>query len=129
MPCLKVFVQDPVPHVLKNELSFQCAVNSGESATIDPAYMRQVNWETFFFSDSSAMNEFDSDPIKYCGILTDPISRQRFRAGVESPHSQFDGRNFYFWSDSSKQKFDMMPAMYSAPNLTMEQINRDQDSL
>lgn len=122
-------MQDPVPHVQKHALSFDCVVNKNKTASIDLVHMRQINWETFFFSDSNAMQKFDNDPLRFCEALTDPITRQRFRPGNDSPRSEYDGKHFYFWSDSSKQKFDMMPAMYSAPNLTMEQQNQKNDSL
>lgn len=122
-------MQDPTPHVQKHSLSFQCAVNPGQSAKIDAAYVRQVNWETFYFSDSAAMEKFDSNVLKYCRILTDPVTRQRFIPGQKSPHSLFGEREFYFWSDSSKQKFDMMPAIYSAPNIAMDQLQPESESI
>jgi len=122
-------VQDPTPHIQKHSLAFQCVVSPEKSATIDSSFMRQINWETFYFSDSAAMKKFDSDVLKYCGILTDPITRQRFHPGHNSPQSLYGEKHFYFWSDSSKLKFDMMPATFNVPNLTMEQLHQEGDSI
>jgi YHS domain-containing protein len=122
-------VQDPLPNIIKHNLNFQCAVNKDQSAKVEESTMRQVNWEIYLFNDSLAANEFDSDPVKYCGILTDPVSRQRFRPGYDSPTSDFEGHRFYFWTADSKQKFEMMPAFYSAPNIRMEELKKESDTI
>ncbi len=95
-------------------------------AVLDSAHQRKINWETYYLSDEEALRGFDENPIKYCGALTDPVTRQRFYPGVDSPVSDYNGRRYYFWTDSSKQMFDMMPDMYTAPNLTMEELNKQQ---
>jgi YHS domain-containing protein len=117
-------VQDPLPHIKNHNLSFFCPVNTEKLAVLDSAHQRKIGWETFYFSDEEAIQEFDENPLTYCGVLTDPITRQHFHPGVDSPFSDYEGRRYYFWTDSSKQMFDMMPNMYTAPNLTMEELNK-----
>ena len=125
---MRVFVQDPLPNILKHNISFLGTIDKSKSAVVSDSTIRQVNWETFLFSDKSAAEKFDNNPIKYCGILTDPITRQRFRPGVDSPTSEYEGRKFYFWTIESKETFDRMPAYYSAPNIKMEELEDESDS-
>ena len=86
---------------------------------IDSTHWRRINYELFFFSDSAAIASFEKDPIAHCGILTDPISRVRFRPGDDSPNLVYQNQPFYFWSDSTRNLFQMMPDMYLLPDYGM----------
>jgi YHS domain-containing protein len=83
---------------------------------LDPDHRSFVNWETFFFADLDSKKKFDADPLRYCGILTDPVTHLRFEPGSRSPSSQYDGRPYFFYSGENKAKFDADPATYAKVN-------------
>jgi YHS domain-containing protein len=108
-------VQDPEIFLNDLGLSLSCAVESSRPAIIDASHRYAIGFETFFFSDSAAMQEFASDISRYCGTLTDPVSLERFRPSADSPRSTLRERIYLFASDSTKQIFDMMPDNYAWP--------------
>lgn len=94
-------------------------MNPSKPAIIDTAHRVYVGYETYFFADSSSMTRFLSDPSRCCGMLTDPVSLKRFRPNRQSPSTTYNNRMYLFFSDSTKQMFDMMSDMYAYPNLKM----------
>lgn len=116
---MKVFGQDPSLYINNLNLQFACAVDSAKRAVIDSLHFRFVNYEFYYLSSPEAGLTFDEDPIRYCGVLTDPVSRQRFFPGDSSPRLAIDKHLYYFWSDSTKQVFEMMPDMYAMPSYAM----------
>lgn len=122
VPCSKAFVQNPLPFVQKQHLNFHCVVNTNKMATIDDKHQRKVNWEIFYLSDDDALAKFDKDPIKYCGILSDPVTGQRFRPGDDSPTETYRKQLFYFQSDSTKQVFDENPDGHKEPDLSRPEL-------
>jgi len=80
---------------------------------------RFVNWEVFYFSDRAAVARFDRAPSRYCTVLTDPVTRARFRPGPDARHLSFDGREWYFPSDSSRAVFAAAPDSFRVPVLSM----------
>ena len=83
---------------------------------LDPEHRSFVNWETFFFADLESKKKFDADPLRYCGILTDPVSRQRFVPGDKSPRTQHDGRPYFFYMEANKATFEADPQTYAKVN-------------
>jgi YHS domain-containing protein len=96
-----------------------CPVKTTELATKDTNHAVRLNYEWFFCSSEDAVAAFNKDPIRYCGTLTDPVSRQRFVPGDDSPRVDHEGVSYYFWTDSTRITFQMMPDMYAQPNLKM----------
>ncbi len=88
-------------------------------AILDVGHRTCVGYETFFFASEAAKSKFDSAITKYCGILTDPVTKTRFRPTERSPRSRHNERIYLFAADSSKASFDMMPEMYALPGYTM----------
>ncbi len=105
MPCVTIFVKDPAGFMNALELSIPCAVNDRRKAMIDTDHMAHVNYEVFFFSGDKEREKFVENPLKYCGIVTDPVNRQRFIPTKSSPRIDFDNRPFYFMSDSTMALF------------------------
>jgi YHS domain-containing protein len=112
-------VQDPTRYL--NELGVTTAslFDSSRPATIDPAHLISLNYETFLFADQDERIRFKLDPTEYCGPLTDPVTLQRFVPVAASPHLDYDNRTYYFWSDSTRSMFEIMPDMYAAPHHRM----------
>jgi len=72
-----------------------------------------VNWEIFFFRDRRALKRFEKDPLKSCGLLTDPVSGLRFRPTQASPRFDYGGRPYFFSADSTFTMFRAMPDSFA----------------
>ena len=85
-------------------------------ATLDTAHRSFVDYETYFFADEDDKRRFDQDPTASCGVLTDPVTKQRFRPGSDSPRSSFDGRAYVFFTEANKAEFEKTPGEFARPN-------------
>ena len=112
-------MQDPIPYLSSLDIDLHCAIENDEIAALDSTRARRINYEWFFFSSLETVIRFDEDPLAYCGILTDPVTLDRFVPGDDSPIVEHEGVPYYFWSDSTRITFQMMPAMYAQPNYKM----------
>ena len=116
---MKVFVKDPDMYLNALDISLGCAVAQNEPAVVDASHRRFVNWEIFFFSDQERMARFEEDPLRYCGIVTDPVTKTRFRPHASSPRSDYRGRPYFFSSDSTLAVFRGMPETFADPLVEM----------
>lgn len=122
MPCPDVFVQD-VPAVLNRKgLAFACYMDPSRPALCDSEHAVRVNYETYLFADGAARDRFSDDVVTYCGLLTDPVTKQRFRPAADSPYHEDEatGVLYYFESVSSFTMFLRMPEDYRLPGYTMD---------
>lgn len=119
MPCPDVFVQDVPTFVRKKELTFQDYLDRREAAVIDEEHCVRINYEAFFFGNQWTRDRFLSDPVKYCGLLTDPVSRQRFRPVESSPRARHEEVTYYFASEESRAVFKEDPEVYRLPGWKM----------
>jgi len=97
-------------------LAIPDAVDPKRPAVLDAAHRTFVNYETFFFADEADRRRFEADPTASCGVLTDPVSKERFRPGSDSPHGEFGGRPYYFFSEANKAAFEKTPEAFALPN-------------
>ena len=95
------------------QIEIPCLVNPGRAAVLDVDHRAFINYEIYFFSDLEARKRFTKDPLWYCGLLTDPVNRLRFRPSKKSPHTEFNGRPYYFDSDSTLAVFRAMPDSFA----------------
>ena len=95
------------PQVQLNEMGVRLAdpVAPDRSAILDAAHRSFVNWEIFFFADDDTKRRFDADPGRWCGVITDPVSRQRFVPGTDSPQTVYEGRPYFFFSAADLKAF------------------------
>ena len=119
MPCPDVFVQDVPGSVQRRQLSFQDYLDARRPAVIDAAHCVRLNYETYFFADAWERERFLSDPILYCGLLTDPISRERFRPSVDSPRFTHRDVSYYFQSEKNRERFEEESDMCRLPGWKM----------
>ena len=82
-------------------------------ASFDPGLRIFVNQETYFFSGNDTKRRFLSDPIRYSGPLTDPVSQKRFQPTPHSPHAKYQDRLFYFESTLTQRQFAVSPKDYA----------------
>jgi YHS domain-containing protein len=112
-------VQDPQIQLNELGITLDDPVDPSRKAVIDAAHRSFVNWEAYFFADLDTKRRFDDDPLRWCGVVTDPVSRQRFAPGTNSPRASYDGRVYFFYTADDKTKFESMPALYATANADM----------
>ncbi|MGQ0723481.1 MAG: hypothetical protein ACT4PE_18180, partial [Candidatus Eiseniibacteriota bacterium] len=108
-----VFVQDPEWYLNEIGVKLPCAVVKGGDARISAGMSARVNHEIYFFSTPAAKRKFTADPLAWCGVVTDPVSKERFRPATTSPRVDHAGRPYYFASDSTRATFAADPAAFA----------------
>lgn len=116
---MKVFGENPTGFLIAQNLHFTDWLDSSKTARLEPEFVSFVNWESFYFADLESKRHFDGEVLEHSGILTDPITHQRFRPGERAPFILYEGRPYYFVSDSTRAIFTAMPAMYAKPSYEM----------
>ena len=112
-------MQDPTLYLNQLAVTANSMFNESLPAIIDSTHCILWNYETFLFANDDEKSRFKLDPTERCGPLTDPVTLQRFVPIASSPHLDHNGRMYYFWSDSTRSTFAMMPDMYAAPHYKM----------
>lgn len=110
---MRAFGEDPDQYVEARKVDVPCAVDSTQKARPDKRITVRMNYEAFMFSSAIARRKFDKDPLKYCGLLTDPVNQQRFRPTARSPRMEFKERAYYFVSDSTSTVFHATPDSFA----------------
>src|SRR5438067_2538090 len=111
--CPGIFVQDPEKYLKDLHLSFACPVRNGRAAVLDSTYRAVVNHDLYYFSDRASLARFRRDPLRYCGRLTDPVTRARFLPTRSSPLITYRGRRYYFAADSTRAQFAATPDSFA----------------
>ncbi len=115
-------MQGPERFLTDLHLSLPCAVIPGAPARLDADHRVFVNYETYYVSSPDSKASFLVQPHRYTGLLTDPVTLERFRPGESSPRRRHDGHLFYFASESTALEFDDTPVLYSTPRLAMREL-------
>jgi YHS domain-containing protein len=119
VPCPDVFVQDVPAFVRRKGLVFQDYLDARKPAVLDAEHCVRLNYEAFFFADAWERERFLSDPVNYCGLLTDPISRRRFRPTLASPRFVYQEVTYYFESEANRLLFEEAPEAHRLPGWKM----------
>ena len=106
-------MQDPERYLKALKIEPPCTVYPKRKGIVDSSLRIKVNHEIFYFSSKAARDLFLKDPLRYCGLLTDPVGKQRFRPTAESPRATFGGRSYYFAADSSRARFLETPQKFA----------------
>lgn len=112
-------MQDVPEFVRRAELTFQDYLDSRRPALLDAAHCVRLNYEAFFFADAWEVERFRSDPLLYCGLLTDPISRRRFHPTADSPRATFEGVLYFFEDAHHRERFEEAPERFRLPGWRM----------
>jgi YHS domain-containing protein len=115
-------VQDPQIQLQELGIAIPDLLDPSRPAVLDAAHRSFVNYETFFFADEADKRRFDADPTGSCGVLTDPVTKQRFRPGSDSPRGEFAGRSYIFLTEATKATFEKDPETYARPNYDMIEV-------
>lgn len=116
---MKVFVQDPGMYLSELSVSLTSYFDNDRPASFDSTCRSFVGFESFFFATAAEKQRFDADVVKHCGIITDPVTKERIHPHARSPKTVYNGRQYYFAADSTLSTFAMMPDMYWLPNFSM----------
>jgi YHS domain-containing protein len=112
-------LQDVPAFVARSGLVFQDYLDARKPAILDAAHCARLNFEAYFFGDPWEKERFLSDPLVYCGLLTDPISRRRFRPRPDSPRTRHGEVTYYFESQANREIFEEDPEAFRLPGWKM----------
>lgn len=112
-------MQDVPGYVKRTGLQFACYMDPDRTAVIDGAFAARLNYETYFFADSAARETFRADPVQFCGMLTDPVTKQRFRPSDASPSYTHEKVLYLFESLDTYEAFVSMPNKHMLPGYKM----------
>ncbi len=82
-------------------------------ASLSPRLRTRVNGEIYRFASTLTLARFSHDPVRWCGILRDPVTGVRFFPNHHSPRYDLPDSPYFFLSDSSRQAFRADTARYA----------------
>jgi len=110
--CPGDLVQDPESRFREIGIHPPSIFKGGGKPVLDSSLRARVNFEIYYFANRAELDRFQKDPLRYCGVLTDPVDMARFRPTASSPHTQFENRLYYFSADSTLARFQSNPMQY-----------------
>ena len=109
-----------VPTFLKRKgLTFSGYLNPDRPAIVADSHAARLNYETYLFADSAARETFRGDVVRYCGLVTDPVTKERFRPHDDSPRFEHEKVTYLFPSEDSFDQFVADPEHYRLPGYVM----------
>ncbi|MCP3918975.1 MAG: hypothetical protein GY711_25805 [bacterium] len=112
-------MQDVPAMVSRIDLEFRDYLDSRIAAVTDAEHCVRLNYETYFFGNLWTRERFLSDPVLYCGLLTDPVTRQRFRPNERSPRARHEDVTYYFETKAGRDEFKAGPESFRLPGWSM----------
>jgi len=88
-------------------------VDPTQLGSLTAALHARVNGEIYRFSRSLTLARFRRDPLRWCGILRDPVTGVRFYPDPESPRLEYKDGPYFFFSDSTMRAFRTNPERYA----------------
>ena len=85
--------------------------------SLSPALHARVNGEIYRFSRPATRDRFRRDPVRWCGILRDPVSGVRFVPSRGSPRLVYGDSPYFFASDSARTAFLTSPDRFAIHRL------------
>ncbi|MEK7329378.1 MAG: hypothetical protein AAB113_01110 [Candidatus Eisenbacteria bacterium] len=81
--------------------------------SLDPALHARVNGEIYRCASPATLARFRRDPVRWCGILRDPVSGVRFVPDRRSPRWEYRDGPYFFSADSTGAVFRADPERYA----------------
>lgn len=72
-----------------------------------------MNGEIYRFAGKVTLAKFRREPLRWCGILRDPVTGVRFFPGRWSPRVDYRDGPYFFASDSTAGTFKSDPERYA----------------
>jgi len=120
VPCPDVLVQDVPAAVCRRGLSFSDFLDPRRPAVIDDEHCVRLNHEAWFFEDTESRDRFLAEPLRWCGLLTDPVTKRRFRPCESSVSVEHAGVRYWFEMACDAEVFKADPEMYRLFRWVME---------
>jgi len=80
-------------------------VDPARVGSLAPALRCHVNGEIYRFAAAGTRTRFRRDPVRWCGVLRDPVTGVRFRPRHGSPRYEMPDGPYFFTSDSCRRAF------------------------
>ncbi|HVS19216.1 MAG TPA: hypothetical protein VMT18_11495 [Planctomycetota bacterium] len=112
-------MQDVPEFVRVNGFTFRDYLDERFEAVLDAEHCVRLNYEAYFFGDPWSRERFLADPTDYCGLLTDPVSKRRFRPEPRAESVGHEGVSYFFESAATRTRFEEDPDAYRLPGWTM----------
>ncbi|HVP14123.1 MAG TPA: hypothetical protein VMS88_01190 [Terriglobales bacterium] len=80
--------------------------------SLAPGLHAKVNGEIYRFSSRRTLRAFERTPVRWCGLLRDPVTGLRFQPNGRSPRAEWDGSPYFFLNDSTRAVFLKSPKRY-----------------
>jgi YHS domain-containing protein len=81
--------------------------------SLDPRLHARVNGEIYRFWEPRTLERFRRDPVRWCGMLRDPVSAVRFVPDRSSPRLEYGDGPYFFTSESTFVVFRANPEAYA----------------
>ena len=88
-------------------------VDPTQLGSLDPRLHAKVNGEIYRFSSPATRVRFRRDPLRWCGVLRDPVSEVRFVPDRLSTRYAYRDSPYFFASDSTYAVFRTDPERYA----------------
>jgi YHS domain-containing protein len=88
-------------------------VDTTSLGSLDPHLHARVNGEIYRFSRPATLARFRRDPARWCGLVRDPVSGQRFYPDRRSPRFEYRDGPYFFVSDSTRAVFGAEAERYA----------------
>jgi len=72
----------------------------------------RVNGEVYRFASGRTLRRFIDTPTRWCGLLRDPVTGNRFHPTARSPQAFWVTGPYFFQNDSTKARFVADPHRY-----------------
>jgi YHS domain-containing protein len=105
-------VVDPEFGLLHMQMALWDPVDPEQLGSLDPELQTLVNGEIYRFGSRRTLRMFQRDPVRWCGLLRDPVSAVRFVPRPGCPRCEWNGSPYYFTSDSTMRVFLTAPWTY-----------------
>ena len=88
-------------------------VDTTQVASLSPRLRAHVNGEIYRFAGPATLARFRRAPLRWCGILRDPVSGVRFVPDALSPRFDMADGPYFFVTDSTRRAFRADTARYA----------------
>jgi YHS domain-containing protein len=88
-------------------------VDTTHVASLSPRLRAHVNGEIYRFAGPVTLARFRRAPLRWCGILRDPVSGVRFLPDAASPRCDMADGPYFFATDSTLRAFCADTARYA----------------
>ena len=88
-------------------------VDPTQLGALDTLLRVRVNGEIYRFASTKTMARFKRDPLRWCGVLRDPVSEVVFLPGPTTRRLDWVDGPYFFCCDSTRFEFSRNPLRYA----------------